>query len=63
MGNYPLKKFEYNSDGNLIYFGMANNEKKSTNEDGWMIKKFTYDSDGNLLQVTKFIGKWDDRAK
>jgi len=19
-GNYPLKKFEYNSDGNLIYF-------------------------------------------
>jgi len=62
-----INLFEYDVNGNLIYYGIAYGSTQASDV-GWKIQKFVYDVSGNLLSrhwangVEEFVSVWNDRG-
>lgn len=60
-------EMEYDSNGNLIYYGLAV-PGTAVGTSAWQIRKLTYDSNGNLLSILwangsrSFSNIWSNRA-
>lgn len=55
-------RYEWDSDGNLIYCGYNSVHDVDLGDTGWIITKFTYDSNGNITRQEALIGSWSGRA-
>ena len=63
MANWHKMLIEYDSNGNPIYIGLAQEMSKRENQEGWYIKRFTWDSSGNMVEKLKRVGKWSERTE
>jgi len=63
MAVFEEAKFDYDSDDNIIYRGLASALGTGTDESKWYVWKYIYDGT-NISQIKgPVLGKWDERSQ
>jgi hypothetical protein len=59
---YKDSRFDYDSDGYVVYAGENEVMNASESSTDWILYKMYYDLDGNTVQIKSQVGSWQDRA-
>lgn len=61
--NIPVERYDYDSNGNLIYEGIAPYGSLASDA-AWLIRRTTYDGNNNLILKESSLGYqiWNNRA-
>jgi hypothetical protein len=59
---YKDSRFDYDSDGYVVYAGENEVMNASESATDWILYKMYYDLDGNTVQIKSQVGSWQDRS-